>query len=102
MIEIFQYELQVSPLSKHPEVGGKSEVGGDDVENPAPDAITEPNITVVQNKEVPKNPRNAIHYVGDEEILMNGDSVTGETFEAIEDHEGAREKEQGETKAKQC
>ena len=90
-----QDTLKVSSLSKHPEVGGESEVSGDDVENPAANAVARPNLTVIQNKVVPENPGYTAKCVRDEEILVNGNSGAGETFEEIEDHERAKPKKQG-------
>ena len=58
LVEMDQEKLKVSSLTEHPEVGGESEVGGDDVENPAPDAIAGPNLTVIENKVVPEDPGN--------------------------------------------
>ena len=101
LVEMDQEQLQVSSLTEHPEVGGECEVGGDDVEDPAPDAIAGPNLTVIENKVVPEDPGKTAEWKRDEEILVNGDSVTGEAFKLEEDEERRDKKEQGDAKAKQ-
>ena len=102
MTEINQDTLKVSSLREHPEVGGESEVSGDDVENPAGNAVPRPNLTVIQNKVVPENPGYTAKCVREEEILVNGNSVTGETFEEVEDHERANQKKQRDANSKYC
>ena len=53
-----QEKMKIHSFTEHPEVGGEGEVGGDDMEDPAPDTVTEPHFTVMENKEVPEDPRN--------------------------------------------
>ena len=71
------------------------------MENPAPDAIARPNLTVIENKVVPEDPGKTAECKRDEEILVNGDSVTREAFKLEEDEKRRDEKEQGDRKSKQ-
>ena len=58
LAEAGQEKMKIHSFTEHPEVGGESEVGGDDMEDPAPDTVAEPHFTVMENKEVPEDPRN--------------------------------------------
>jgi hypothetical protein len=49
--------MQIRSLAQHPEVGGESKVGCDDVENLAPDGITGHDRAVEEDKVVPEEPR---------------------------------------------
>ena len=88
LVEVGHEKLEVSSLAEHPEIGGESEVGGDDMENPAPDTIAGPNITVIDDKVIPEKPGDTTQCQRDEEILVDGDSSTRKVLECKEDDKG--------------
>ena len=65
------------------------------------DAVAGPNLTVKEHK-VPNDPGNAAQSEREEKILVNGDSVTGETLKYEEDEERRDKKEKGDKKSNQC
>ena len=68
--------MQIRSFTKHPEVGGESKVGCDDVENLAPDGITGPDRAVEEDKVVPEEPRDITENQGEHKVLVHGDTAT--------------------------
>ena len=71
------------------------------MEDPAGDAVAGPDLTVIEHK-IPKNPWNTAKSEREEKILVNGDSVAGETLKYEEDEERRDKKEKGDKKSNQC
>ena len=69
--------MQVRSLTQHPEVGGESKVGCDDVENLAPDGITGPDRAVEEDKVVLEEPEDITENQGEHGVLVHGDTTTG-------------------------
>ena len=59
LAEAGQEKMKIHSFTEHPEVGGEGEVGGDDMEDPAHDAVARPNLNIIKNENVPDNPEEA-------------------------------------------
>ena len=70
-------------LTQHPCVGGHHEVGGDNVEDPAPHRVPRPDGGGEEDQVVPEDPAQVVEAQGAKEVDVDGDTGTsgGETTE---------------------
>ena len=73
-------QMKVQSFTQHPEVGGEGEVGGDDMENLAPENIAGPD-RAEQDKLIPEEPRDVAEDQGEHEVLVHGYAATGKGAE---------------------
>ena len=72
---VVQDHLEVASLAQHPEVCGDGEVGGDEVEEPAPHRVVGPEGRERQDSVVPDQPAEVVEDEAEEEVQVDGDSA---------------------------
>ena len=95
-------QSQKGSFAQHPEVGGEHEVGGEDLEHPAPGRVLGPNTGGEENKVVPEQPGNVIDGHTEEQVHVNRVPGTLQCREHQQDQQGDEEEHQGDGQAGDC
>ena len=87
--------VEVGALAEHPGVVGDGEVGGEDVEQAAPDGVSSPDLVLTQHSEVPHQPEHAAGQQGQAEVVVHHHPAGLEGAGEGEDAAGDEEEQDG-------